>query len=326
MQKLETQIKRFIFHLKTEKNCSTHTLISYHNDLIDLFEYLSIVKELKHIDPSKIKRNELRSFLVYMKQKGLSNRSIIRKISAIRSFYRFLFREGKIKSDPSSYILTPKVKKMLPEVLTSGEMENVFNLPYFKDPQLLERRKLWLLRDLAILEVFYSTGMRLDELTQLDVSSFDFNGETVRVLGKGKKERVIPVGRKALKALRIYLDERKRLSFLENQAVFINKFKKRLSSRSISRIVKKYLSKITEKKKISPHIIRHSFATHLLDAGADLMAVKELLGHKKLSTTQIYTHVTMDRLKKVYRQAHPRAEKEISVRMQGKQKFSGAKR
>lgn len=309
MQKLEIQIYRFLSYLRREKNVSVNTEIAYQNDLVSLSHYLKYKRKHSILDLSKIQKGDLRDFLIYLKQKGLDNRSIARKASAIRSFFRFLLREGKIKSDPSSYLLTPKLRKVLPEIMTVEEMKTLFEQPKFKEASLLEKRKLWLLRDLAILEVFYSTGMRLAELSQLDISSFDFIGETVRVLGKGKKERIIPVGKKALEALRNYLSERKRLSFLEDEAVFINRSKKRLSFRSISRVVKKYLSEITEKKKLSPHVIRHSFATHLLDAGADLLAVKELLGHKKLSTTQIYTHVTMDRLKKVYRKAHPRAEK-----------------
>jgi len=306
MQKLEIQIDHFLSYLKTEKNVSPNTVISYRSDLFDLFQYLKEKRESVQIHPSRIKRNDLRDFLVNLKQRDLDNRSIARKASVIRSFFKFLLREGKVKSNPSSYLLTPKLRKFLPEILTVDEMKTLFEL---KDPSLLEKEKLWILRDLAILEVFYSTGMRLNELAQLDLSSFDFRGQTVRVLGKGKKERIIPVGRKALQALGNYLKERSKLSFLEDEAVFINKSQKRLSARSISRLVKKYLSKITEKKKISPHVIRHSFATHLLDAGADLLAVKELLGHKKLSTTQIYTHVTMDRLKKVYKLAHPRAKR-----------------
>lgn len=309
MQKLEIQIYRFLSYLRREKNASINTEIAYQNDLVSVFRYLKYKRKHAVLTASSIHRSDLRDFLVYLKQKGFDNRSIARKASAIRSFFKFLLRESNIKSDPSSYLMTPKIKKVLPEFLTANEMENVFDQPRFKETSLLEKRRLWVLRDLAILEVFYSTGMRLAELAQLDVSSFDFNGETVRVLGKGKKERILPVGKKALKALKNYLSERRRFSFLEDEAVFINRFKKRLSTRNISRVVKKYLAKVTEKKKISPHIIRHSFATHLLDEGADLMAVKELLGHKKLSTTQIYTHVTMDRLKKVYKQAHPRAEK-----------------
>jgi len=309
MQKLEIQIYRFLSYLRREKNVSVNTEIAYQNDLVSLSRYLKYKRKHRILDLSKIQRGDLRDFLIYLKQKGLDNRSIARKASAMRSFFKFLLRDGKIKSDPSSHLLSPKLKKILPEFLTPNEMQSVFDQPRSKEASLLEKRKLWFLRDLAILEVFYSTGMRLAELSQLDVSAFDFTGETVRVLGKGKKERILPLGRKALKALKDYLSERKRLSFLEDEAVFINRFKKRLSSRSISRVVKKYLSAITEKKKVSPHIIRHSFATHLLDEGADLLAVKELLGHKKLSTTQIYTHVTMEKLKKVYKKAHPRAEK-----------------
>jgi integrase/recombinase XerC len=309
MQKLEIQINKFLTYLKAERNVSTHTLISYQKDLLDLFEYLYNRSKNVLISASRIRRDDLRDFLVCLKQKGLDNKSIARKASAIRSFFKFLLREGRIKSDPSSYLLTPKLRKILPEILTKGEMKALFDQSGPKDSSFSESKRLRILRDLAILEILYSTGMRLNELAQLDVSSFDFNGETVRVMGKGKKERVIPVGRKALEALRNYLSERKRLSFLEDEAVFINQFKKRLSPRSISRVVKTYLSKVTEKKRVSPHVIRHSFATHLLDEGADLLAVKELLGHKNLSTTQIYTHVTMDRLKKVYQKAHPRAEK-----------------
>jgi integrase/recombinase XerC len=310
MQKLENQIHRFLSYLKTEKNLSPHTVISYQSDLIELSNYLRSKEKHDQISCPPIMRNDLRDFLIHLKQKGLDNRSIARKASAIRSFFRFLLREGKVKSDPSSYLLTPKLRKVLPEFLTVQEMKALFEQPELNASSFQEKKRLWALRDLAILELFYSTGMRLDELAQLDVSSFDFSGETVRVLGKGKKERIIPVGKKALKALSNYLSERRRLELFEEDAVFINRLKKRLSPRSISRIVKKYLSKITEKKRVSPHILRHTFATHLLDAGADLLAVKELLGHKKLSTTQIYTHVTMEKLKKVYRRAHPRAEKE----------------
>jgi integrase/recombinase XerC len=309
MKKFEILINGFLSYLKTGKSFSSHTVISYKNDLTDFFHYLNGKRKQKQIPPSKIRRNDLRDFLVHLKQKGLDNKSIARKASALRSFFKFLLREGRIKSDPSSYLLTPKLRKILPEVLTKEEMKALFDQSELKESSFSEGKRLRAFRDLAILEILYSTGMRLNELAQLDVSSFDFNGETVRVMGKGKKERVIPVGRKALAALRNYLSERKRLSVLEDEAVFINRFKKRLSPRSISRVVKKYLSKVTEKKRVSPHVIRHSFATHLLDEGADLLAVKELLGHKKLSTTQIYTHVTMDRLKKVYQQAHPRAEK-----------------
>jgi integrase/recombinase XerC len=199
------------------------------------------------------------------------------------------------------FLLTPKMKKRLPEVLSVAQMKKLLDKR--------EKEDIWELRDKAILELFYSTGIRLSELASLDFSCVDFNGGTVRVLGKGKKERIVPVGRKAISALKDYLKARGLLSEIETSAVFINRLKKKLSSRGIARIVKKNLAKISEEKKVSPHTLRHTFATHLLDAGADLMAVKELLGHKNLSTTQIYTHVSVERLKKVYKQAHPRAER-----------------
>ncbi len=184
----------------------------------------------------------------------------------------------------------------------------------------ISMESFWGLRDLAILELFYSTGMRLSELANLDLSSVDFQGEVIRVLGKGKKERIIPVGREALEVLKNYLLKRasvrlnlrkiaiKSISHTNGEAIFVNRSGKRLSARSIGRIVKKYATQISEDQKTSPHTLRHTFATHLLDQGADLLAVKDLLGHESLSTTQIYTHVTTDRLKKVYKKAHPRAE------------------
>jgi len=310
MHKLEVHINRFLSHLKTVKNLSFHTLTSYKTDLGDLSRYLSRKKKHKQVSCSEVNRNDLRDFLVHLKQHGLDNRSIARKASAIRSLFKYMLRTGSVKSDPSSHLMTPKLRKVLPEILTVEEMKALFDQPQFQKASLSEKKRFLLLRDLAILELFYSTGMRLAELSQLDVSSFDFAGESVRVLGKGKKERIIPVGRKALKALKDYLSERRRLSLLENEAAFINRCKRRLSPRSVSRVVKKYLGKISEKKKVSPHVIRHTFATHLLDQGADLLAVKELLGHEKLSTTQIYTHVTMEKLKKVYKRAHPRAERQ----------------
>jgi integrase/recombinase XerC len=194
------------------------------------------------------------------------------------------------------------MKKKLPEVLSVIQMKKLLDEKGKED--------VWGLRDKAILELFYSAGIRLSELASLDLSSIDFNGGTIRVFGKGRKERIVPVGRKAISALKDYLKARELLSRIETSAVFINRLKKKLSARGIARIVKKNLARISEDKNVSPHTLRHTFATHLLDAGADLLAVKELLGHKNLSTTQIYTHISVERLKKVYKKAHPRAERQ----------------
>ncbi len=310
MHKLEVQINRFLSHLKTVKNLSPHTLTSYQTDLTELSRYLNRKKRDKRVSCSDVDRNDLRDFLVHLKQDGLDNRSIARKASAIRSFFKYMLTIGSVESDPSSYLMTPKLRKVLPEILTVGEMKALFDQLEFQKASSSEEKRFLLLRDLAILELFYSTGMRLAELSQLGVSSFDFAGESVRVLGKGKRERIIPVGKKALEAVRYYLAERRRLSVVAGDTLFVSKNGKKLSARSVSRIVKKYLSKVSEKKRVSPHVVRHTFATHLLDAGADLLAVKELLGHKSLSTTQIYTHVTMEKLKKVYKRAHPKAERQ----------------
>lgn len=299
MSSLSSQIKNFLVYLKKEKNFSKNTLISYETDLKELETFLE--KKKKKVDYKEIDRNILRDFVIDLNLKKKSFITIARKISSLRSFFKFLKRKNLIKKNPASYLITPKKEKRLPEVLSVEQMIKILEKP--------EKENVWARRDKAILELFYSTGIRLSELAGLDFASIDYSGETIRVLGKGKKERIVPVGKKAILAIKDYLFLRKLLSDIKTKALFINRQKQRLSERSIARIVKKNLSQVSEVKKKSPHILRHTFATHLLDEGADLMAVKELLGHKNLSTTQIYTHVSVERLKKIYRKAHPRAEK-----------------
>ncbi len=299
MSSLSSQIKSFLVHLKKEKNFSKNTLISYETDLKELETFLE--KKKGKVNFKEIDRNILRDFVIDLNLKKKSFITIARKISSIRSFFKFLKRKNIIRKNPASYLITPKKEKRLPEVLSVEQMIKILEKP--------EKENVWARRDKAILELFYSTGIRLSELAGLDFASIDYTGETIRVLGKGKKERIVPVGKKAILAIKDYLFLRKLLSDIKTKALFINRQKQRLSERSIARIVKKNLSQVSEVKKKSPHIIRHTFATHLLDEGADLMAVKELLGHKNLSTTQIYTHVSVERLKKIYKQAHPRAEK-----------------
>ena len=299
MNRLSSQIKSFLVHLKKEKNFSKNTLISYETDLKELETFLE--KKKRKVNYKEIDRNILRDFVIDLNLKKKSFITIARKISSIRSFFKFLKRKNIIRKNPASYLITPKKEKRLPEVLSVEQMIKILEKP--------EKENVWARRDKAILELFYSTGIRLSELAGLDFASIDYTGETIRVLGKGKKERIVPVGKKAILAIKDYLFLRKLLSDIKTKALFVNRQKQRLSERSIARIVKKNLSQVSEVKKKSPHIIRHTFATHLLDEGADLMAVKELLGHKNLSTTQIYTHVSVERLKKIYRKAHPRAEK-----------------
>ena len=299
MKSLPHHIKDFLRYLKQERNFTENTLSSYQNDLEAFERFLE--KKKKELSFSAADKNLLRDFLIDLKEKGLDFSSIARKISALRSFFRFLKRRDLIEYNPALFLLTPKMKKKLPEVLSVIQMKKLLDEKGKED--------VWGLRDKAILELFYSSGIRLSELASLDLSSIDFNGGTIRVFGKGRKERIVPVGRKAISALKEYLKERESLSGLDSSTVIINRMKKKLSPRGIARIVKKNLARISEDKNVSPHTLRHTFATHLLDAGADLLAVKEMLGHKNLSSTQIYTHTTVERLKKVYKQAHPRSER-----------------
>ncbi len=306
MQDFETEKNNFIEHIRREKNFSGNTIMSYGCALTTFGEFLKkggVGEDFLH----QLSRPLLRDFLVFLKRRKLKESSIAHRVFVLRSFFKYLLKKGRIKTDLGSYLLSPKRKKPLPSFLTISQMEDLL--------KVISRDDVTSFRDLAILELFYSTGVRLSELSELKLSSIDFNSELIRVMGKGKKERIIPVGAEALGALRNYLERRKQcfkdLSQVDAEAVFLNhSFNhsgERLSARSIRRIVKKYAQKVSEEKRAGPHILRHTFATHLLDQGANLLTVKELLGHESLSTTQIYTHVTTERLKKVYKKAHPRA-------------------
>jgi tyrosine recombinase XerC len=302
MEDFEKEKEHFIQYLKSEKNFSENTLISYRGALLSFSEFLKKRKALENFS-SQLSRPLLRDFLVSLKRKGLKENTIAHRVFVLRSFFKYLLKKRKLEVNPGAYLLSPRRRKSLPSFLTVSQMEELLKLPHRED--------ILGLRDSAILELFYSTGMRLSELSGLGLSSIDFKDEVIRVMGKGKKERIIPVGAEALSVLKSYLSQRnlyiKGLSSFDGETVFLNRSGKKLSSRSIARIVKRYAQKVSEDKKTSPHKLRHTFATHLLDEGADLLAVKELLGHSSLSTTQIYTHVTTERLKKVYKKAHPRA-------------------
>jgi integrase/recombinase XerC len=301
MKDFGTERDNFLQYLQGEKNYSSHTIISYRSALSSFEEFLK--KNKLEGDFLKLSRHQFRDFLVFLKRKGLKETTIAHRIFALKSFFKYLLKRRRTRLDPGSYLVTPKRKKSLPSFMTISQMEKLLKLP--------PRDDLGGLRDLAVLELFYSTGIRLSELAELKLTGIDFRTELIRVMGKGKKERVVPVGTEALEVLKEYLDKRKPAykdsDDIDMDAVFLNKSGKKLSSRSISRIVKKHAQAISEEKKTSPHLLRHTCATHLLNQGADLMMVKELLGHENLSTTQIYTHVTTEKLKKVYKKAHPRA-------------------
>jgi integrase/recombinase XerC len=286
-------IDKFVAYLKIEKNASEHTIINYSADLKDFGKFLG------DAPLEGVNYLALRRYLAHMRGQNYSKRTVARKLATLRSFFRFLYREGYLKTNPASSISTPKFEKKLPLFLDAGEAVKLVEAPDEKEPSGL--------RDRAILETLYSTGMRVGELVRLNVNDIDFIGGVVKVLGKGKKERLTPIGDKALRAIRGYLNKRGLKKLTERKAVFLNKNGGRLTDRSIRRVVGKYIKAVSLKENISPHTLRHSFATHLLNRGADLRSVQELLGHMNLSTTQIYTHVTTKRLKEVYEKAHPRA-------------------
>ena len=290
---MQRYIDKFMNYLKVEKNASAHTLTNYTIDL-NAFKGFLGDKEIETVDHLALRR-----YLAELRAKNYSKRTVARKLASLRSFFRFLFREGHIKKNPITAVLTPKLDKKLPVFLDTAKIDRLLSAPTDKD--------LAGLRDRALLETLYSTGIRVSELVGLDLSDIDFISGVMKVLGKGHKERVVPIGEPALAAIRKYADKRASEKVKDNDAVFLNKSGGRLTDQSVRRVLDKHIKTCSISEKISPHSLRHSFATHLLDRGADLRSVQELLGHMNLSTTQIYTHVTMDRLKSVYDKAHPRA-------------------
>ncbi|NIP43197.1 MAG: tyrosine recombinase [candidate division Zixibacteria bacterium] len=292
-------LQQFIEYLKSEKNYSPQTLIAYTKD-ISSFQNFFRQLNLSQSRLDKEFSDNFRLFLQFLRSREISNRSIARMQSALKSYLKFLHQTKILKSDWGPRIKRVKYSKPLPGVASRDQIAEILDLP--TGDSLQEKR------DRAVMELFYSTGMRLAELAGLSASSLDLNAGMLRVIGKGNKERVVPIGRIALHSLKEYLDKRdKEFDRYDPDAIFLNQQGKRLTARSIARIVRKYSSASGLMKNFSPHSFRHAFATHLLDGGADLSAVKELLGHASLSTTQIYTHVSLERLKKVYKKSHPRA-------------------
>lgn len=286
---MERYIEKYIRYLEIEKNASQHTILNYQRDLDEFKKFLGET-QLENVDYLA-----LRKFLSTLREKNLKSRSISRKLSCLRSFFRFLNREGFLKNNPTQAVSSPKLERYLPIFLTEDEVTKLIESPDLKE--------LSGLRDRAILETFYSTGIRISELVGLNLENIDFFGAVVKVSGKGKKERMVPIGDKALRAIRNYTEQRKQ----QAPAVFLNKNGGRITDRGVRLVLDKYIRRTALRENISPHSLRHSFATHLLNRGADLRSVQELLGHANLSTTQIYTHLTTEKLKNVYDKAHPRA-------------------
>ncbi len=296
---MQSLLDKFNKHLRIERNVSEHTRSAYLRDLNEFKIFLEeTFQESDRSVLDKIDKITLRRYLALLHTKNRKS-TIARKLAALRTFFRYLVREGEMVANPGELVATPRQEKYLPTTLSVDEAYNLL-----ESMQGADRLSL---RDRAILEVLYSCGLRISELTGLDVSEVDFEQALVRVLGKGGKERIVPVGQHALKSLSSYLEERGWPA--DNEPLFLNRFGKRLTPRSVQRNLKKHLLLAGVLKDATPHALRHSFATHLLDGGADLRAIQELLGHSSLSTTQKYTQVSVDHLTGVYDNAHPRSKK-----------------
>lgn len=293
---IHPQIDSFIGYLATERNASPHTVEAYRRDLTQFAAFLH--QELGgELGIQQVSHLHIRRYLALL-HKEQKKSSVGRKLAAIRSLFRFLLRRGEIAKNPAELVSTPKKEKKLPYHLNIDEVTTLVEAPRGMD--------LLTLRDRAILETLYSCGLRVSELTGLNVGGIDLATGTVRVMGKGRKERIVPVGSLAVRALDDYLLARNNPPY--DAPLFLNQRGGRLTRRSVARLVDQYMRHLTTMKKASPHTLRHTFATHLLEGGADLRAIQELLGHASLSTTQKYTHVTIDKLLEVYDKAHPKAK------------------
>lgn len=299
-------VRQFLKYLQTERSFSAHTIRSYAADLNQFCDFLlagahagsgqPIEEQLCRIEPV-----EIRSYLAELRNLEYSKATTARKLATLRSFYKYLVRQGRMETSPVSVIRTPKLEKRLPKCLDLDQVEALLNAP--------DTNTLLGARDRAILETIYSAGLRISELTSLNVQDLDEFNEALRIQGKGKKERLAPLGSKAIEAIEQYLARRFAVEGrpVTEGALFVNRSGKRISGRSIRRKLNKYLRQAGISTEVSPHTLRHSFATHMLNAGADLRSVQEMLGHENLSTTQIYTHLTTQRLREVYERSHPLA-------------------
>jgi integrase/recombinase XerC len=296
---MQQVFNRYIAYLEAERNVSAYTVRNYTADLIEFFGYVSDegIKTLRDVN-----KQTLRAYLAHLIEIGYAKSSIARKLSAIRSFYKYLMREEMISASPVATTVSPKLDKRLPDFLTVEDARRLVESPDLSEPTGQ--------RDRALLELLYASGLRVSELVSVNVEQVNLATNEIRVWGKGAKERVVLIGEPAARALRNYIDggRRELLGGKKNNALLVSRYGGRLPARTVQKIIAKYARNID--KKVHPHVLRHTFATHLLDGGADLKVVQELLGHADLSSTQIYTHVTRNRARQIYLAAHPMARKE----------------
>jgi integrase/recombinase XerC len=295
---MQEVFNKYISYLEAERNASRYTVRNYTNDLLEFFDFAR-EKEVKSL--KEVNKQTLRGYLAHLMSRGFAKSSIARKLSAIRSFYRYLLREEMVSVSPAATTVSPKLDRRLPSFLTVEEAKRLVEAPDLSQPQGQ--------RDRALLELLYAAGLRISELVNMNVEQVNLATNEIRVWGKGSKERIVLIGNPAARALSTYMRQGRHelLGEKKNNALFVNRYGGRLPARRVQKILTKYAGTID--KKVHPHMLRHTFATHLLDGGADLRVVQELLGHAQLSSTQIYTHVTQSQARKIYLAAHPLAQK-----------------
>jgi integrase/recombinase XerC len=303
---MDKLIERFVRYLQYERNASPHTIRNYQSDLVQFRLFLSEGNPDAPISVDAIDALRIRGFLAHLFSNEKKKTSIARKLAAVRAFFKFLSREGLLSTDPASTVSTPKLDKTLPRIMTEEEMNTFLD----QVSKASESQEPAILRDRAILELLYASGLRVSELVGLDLRGVNFGEGMVLVRGKGNRERIVPFGSKAKQALGDYLPARDKIlkgSKKSNNALFLNLNGGRLTTRSVDRLVKSYVRAMGPNVKVSPHSLRHAFASHLLTEGADLRAIQEMLGHKSLGTTQKYTQVSIKQLIDVYDKSHPKA-------------------
>ncbi|MGM0545746.1 MAG: tyrosine recombinase XerC [Bacteroidota bacterium] len=304
---MKKAIDKYLRYLKIERNASEHTISSYQNDLS---QFLNFCSKQFHVDKNEldvtgIERLTIRLWLGELSERGLAKSTIARKVASVRSFFKYCFKRGIVEQNPAHLLVVPKTDQLLPKTATAEDLNRMMEMAKGDSAESAQNR--------AILELLYGTGIRLSELVNLNEEDINFKLNQIKVLGKGAKQRIVPFGQQAAKALQNHLDTKpqlygKRTNADARKAVFIAASGQRLYPRAVQRIVKDYLQRASEVTQKSPHVLRHSFATHLLDQGADIRVIKELLGHANLAATQVYTHTSVERLKNVYETAHPRAK------------------
>ena len=304
---MDSLIERYLNHLQYERNASPHTIRNYRSDLLQFRDYLARSRSQTVIDIRSIDALRIRGFLGFLFEREKKKTSIARKLAAVRAFFKFLEREGALAENPAATVSTPKLDKTLPRILTEEELNSLLD----RVGEAAKAGNPLLRRDRAILELLYASGLRVSELVGLDLRSVNFGDQMLLVRGKGRKERIVPFGSKASQALDDYLPARERILRDTRKAgmtaLFVNARGERLTTRSVDRVVKKYVSTFGPNLRVSPHSLRHAFASHLLTEGADLRAIQEMLGHTSLATTQKYTQVSIKQLIEVYDKTHPKA-------------------